>query len=130
MAIKVVVLDSARLPRGVDFPPLELDKYGWEQYPGLAGSEVAERCWRADIVVTLGTTIGKAEFEKMYKLGLVICAGEACSVVDHVAACERGVEVMAFPDADCASVGGAEDLCKRVSAAIEHYVRSYARQER
>jgi lactate dehydrogenase-like 2-hydroxyacid dehydrogenase len=130
MAIKVVVLDSARLPHGVDFPPLELDKYGWEQYPGLARGEMAERCWRADIVVTLGATIGKAEFEKMYKLGLVICAGEACSGVDHVAACERGVEAMAFPDADRASVGAAENLFKRVSAAIEHYVRSCARQER
>jgi phosphoglycerate dehydrogenase-like enzyme len=129
MAIKVVVLDTARLPGGVDFPPLELDKYGWEQYPGLTGDEVAERCWRADIVVTLGTPVDQAALEKMHKLGLVICAGEACSEVDQVAARERGVELMAFPEADYTSVGGAEDLCARVSAAIEHYVRSCARQE-
>ena len=31
MAIKVVVLDSRLLPTGVDFPPLDADKYGWEQ---------------------------------------------------------------------------------------------------
>jgi lactate dehydrogenase-like 2-hydroxyacid dehydrogenase len=130
VAIKVVVLDSGRLPGGVDFPPLELDKYGWEQYPGLSGDEVAERCWRADIVVSLGTPIDRAALEKMHKLGLLICVGPACSGIDQAAVRERGVELMGFPDADYASVGAAEDLCMRVSAAIDHYVRNCARQER
>lgn len=43
MAVKVVVLDGARLPADVEFPPLEVDKYGWEQYPQLSGEDIAER---------------------------------------------------------------------------------------
>ena len=55
MAIKVVVVDGAQLPAGVDFPPLDAAKYGWEQYPALTEEDIAERCWRADIVVALAT---------------------------------------------------------------------------
>ncbi len=32
MTINTVVTDSAKLPEGVEFPPLETAKYGWEQY--------------------------------------------------------------------------------------------------
>ena len=70
MTVKVVVVDAAQLPAGVEFPPLEAEKYGWEQYPGLDGNDIAERCWRADIVVTLGAAIDSASLEKMHKLGL------------------------------------------------------------
>lgn len=125
MAIKVVVLDAAQLPVGVDFPPLESDKYGWEQYPKLSGDDIAERCWRADIVVTLGTPIDRPLLEKMVKIGLLICAGSACSLVDQAAAAERGVELLAFSDADYTSATTAQDLCNRVSAAINHYIRTF-----
>lgn len=125
MAIKVVVLDAAQLPDGVDFPPLEIDKYGWEQYPQLVGEDIAERCWRADIVITLGTPIDRTLLEKTVKLGLLICAGGACAGVDQVALAEHGVELLAFADADTASVLGAQDLCDRVSAAINHYIGNF-----
>ena len=32
MTINSVVVDSAKLPEGVDFPPLETAKIAWEQY--------------------------------------------------------------------------------------------------
>lgn len=123
MSIKIVVLDAARLPAGVDFPPLAAKKYGWEQYPHLSEDDIAERCRRADIVVTLGTAIEVAALEKMIKLGLLICAGDACGRVDQVAAAGRGVEILAFPDESLDSVSGAQSLCQRISAAIDYYIR-------
>jgi len=32
MTINIVVVDSAKLSEGVDFPPLETAKCAWEQY--------------------------------------------------------------------------------------------------
>lgn len=129
MAIKIVVLDGAHLPADVEFPPLDLDKYGWEQYPRLCGEDIAERCWRADIVVTLGTPIDGSVLEKMAKIGLLVCAGDACAMVDQDAVVARGVELLAFPDADLSGVAAAQDLCDRVSAAINHYIRTFRWQE-
>jgi phosphoglycerate dehydrogenase-like enzyme len=124
MSIKVVVLDSGRLPAGVDFPPLQIDKYGWEQYPQLNSDEIADRCWRADIVVTLASRIDGAVLEKMSRVGLLICAGEACSRVDQTAAFASGVELLVFPEAEYSSIASAQDLCDRVCAAIDHYIRT------
>ncbi len=125
MAIKVVVLDSRLLPAGVDFPPLEVDKYGWEQYPQLSEEEFAERCWRADIVVSLESAISLTALEKMLKIGLLICAGPACERIDLAALAERGVELLVFPEARYDTSADAQDLCNRVAAAINHYIRNY-----
>jgi len=122
MAIKVVVLDAVHLPAGVDFPPLDLDKYGWEQYPQLSREDIAERCWRADIVVTLDSPIDRNTLEKMAKIGLLICVGESCARVDQAAAASRGVELLAFPEAELGVPAEAQDVCNRVSAAINHYL--------
>lgn len=124
MTIKIVVLGSERLPTGVEFPPLQLKKYGWEQYPRLTGDDIAERCWRADIVVTLGTEVDRSSLEKMLRIGLLIGAGEVCSQLDQAALTDRGVEVLVFPDAELDSPAGAQDLCNRVSAAIDHYLHT------
>jgi len=124
MAIKVVVLDSGHLPPGVEFPPLTVEKYGWEQYPQLCGDDIAERCWRADIVVTLGAAIDRTALEKMVKVGLVICAGSACEHLDQAAVAARGIELLAFADAELGTAAAAQDLCDRVSAAINHYIRT------
>lgn len=125
MAIKVVVLDSRLLPAGVDFPPLDADKYGWEQYPQLQGDDIAERCWRADIVVSLDSAISASELEKMIKIGLLVCAGPACERVDQAAVAARGVELLAFPEVQYGTRADAQDLCNRVAAAINHYIRNY-----
>jgi len=125
MAIKIVVLDSGLLPAGVEFPPLDADKYGWEQYPQLSEGDIAERCWRADIVVSLESAIGFPELEKMVKIGLLICAGPACERVDQAAVAERGVELLAFPEARYDTSADAQDLCNRAVAAINHYISNY-----
>ncbi len=128
MTIKVVVLDGARLPPGVGFPPLASGKVGWEQYPGLSVEQIAERCQHADILISLATPIDSKALEQMVKVGLLICAGGACDKVDQRAVVARGIELLAFPDADLDSVANAQDLCNRVSAAIDHYLCGYKDQ--
>ncbi len=125
MDIKIVVLDSRFLPTGVDFPPLDADKYGWEQYPQLQEGDIAERCWRADIVVSLDSAIGVLELEKMVKIGLLICAGPACERIDQAAVAARSIELLAFPEAQYNTRAEAQDLCDRVAAAINHYISNY-----
>lgn len=124
MATKVMVIDSAQLPAGAEFPPLEAAKYGWEQYPQLSEDEIGERCWRADILVSLSTAIHRPVLEKLDKLKLLIVAGEACNGLDQDAAREHGVELLAFPDANLGDAEGAQELCGQVSAAINHYLRN------
>ena len=127
MAIKVVVLDSARLPAGVEFPPLQADKYGWEQYTSSARDELVERCWKADVLVSLATPIERELLEKVRRLKLVITAGESCEKLDQKAASERGVELLAFPGVSYSDVAEAQDLCTRVAMAIDHYIRNFER---
>lgn len=122
MSIKIVVVDAGQLPTGVEFPPLDIPKYGWEEYPGLDEEGLAERCWRADVVVTLSAAIPAESLKKMHRLALLITAGEACSRFDEAAACEQGVELLAFPDANIGDRGEAQDLCDRISQAVDHYV--------
>lgn len=64
MSIKIVVVDAGRLPSGAEFPPLEVPKYGWEEYLGLDVEGMAERCWRADIVVVLSSATSSELLKK------------------------------------------------------------------
>lgn len=121
--MKVVVIDSGNLPAGVEFPPLHLPKYGWEQYPELRGADIAERCWRADIVVSLDSEIDRGLLEKMPKLRLIVAAGDACNKIDQNGAQEQGVELLAFPEGRCDDAAAAQDLCNRISLAIDHFVQ-------
>ena len=123
MAIKVVVVDGAQLPAGVDFPPLDAAKYGWEQYPALTEEDIAERCWRADIVVALATPIEQTTLEKMPRLKLLIAAGEACRHLQQDSLQQYGVELLTFPSAQCRESAGAEDLCGRISQAVDQFIR-------
>ena len=125
MAIKVVVVDSGRLPAGVDFPPLDAPKYGWEQYPELNEEDLSERCWRADIVVSFAKAISRTNMEKMPRLKLLVTAGEASRRLDERAARNQGIELLAFPDAQINTAADAQDLCNRVSGAINHYIRNF-----
>jgi lactate dehydrogenase-like 2-hydroxyacid dehydrogenase len=125
MAIKVVVVDGDQLPRDVEFPPLETDRYGWEQYLALSQEEIAERCWRADIVVSLAAPIERSSLQKMHKLKLLIAAGKACGCIDLDAAREQGVEVLGFPDIGCSGHDEAQALCNSIVGAIDHYIRNF-----
>ncbi len=63
--MNVVVGDGAHLAGEADFPMLELDKCGWQQYPALQGEELAERCWRSDVSVSVDTLIDRAAINRI-----------------------------------------------------------------
>ena len=69
---------------------LDLQKFGWQQYPVLSADEVAERWWRADIIVTVATPIDSAVIDKTFKLKLIAVAGVYDSIVDKAATAVRG----------------------------------------
>ena len=123
MPIKVVVVDSARLPERVEFPPLGAEKYSWEQYPALSGEEIADRCWRADILISLGSSTDRAILESLQPLKLVIAADDASSTLDQAAPREKGIEVLVFTDFNCADPADARDLCAGIVRAIDHYIK-------
>ncbi len=125
MTIHVVVVDSANLPESVEFPPLETVKYSWEQYLQLDDADIAVRCWRADILVVLSSAINRESLEKMPRIKLLITAGEACRQLDQAAAQEQGVELLAFPEAKYSEPDEAQDMCNRISKAIDHYIRNF-----
>ena len=126
MAVKIVVLDSAQLPSGTEFPPLQAMKYGWEEYPSLPAEELPDRCWRAEIVVLLSSDkrVDRAMMEKLPRLRLLIAIGDAAAQLDQAAARDQGVELSVFPEALGSDAAAAQDVCNRVVQAIDHYLRS------
>lgn len=125
MTMNVAVVDGAQLPAGVEFPPLKTAKYSWEQYPQLDAGEITLRCWKSDILVVLSSAITRTQLEKMPRLKLIVAADEACAQLDQDAARAQGVELLAFPDAVGSDAAQAQDLCARISAAIDHYIRMF-----
>jgi hypothetical protein len=129
MTVKVVVLDAGRLPAGVDFPPLKAAKYGWEQYPALTGADIVDRCWRADILVSLGTPIHGATLAELHRLKLVIGCADSLAAVNRGTDSPGGVEFLTFPEPVEGTPEAAQDLCNRVSQAIDHYLRNFDDRE-
>ncbi|TCK17195.1 hypothetical protein DFR30_0416 [Thiogranum longum] len=129
MSIEIVVVDAGQLAKGVEFPPLKIPKYSWEEYPGLDAEGIEERCWRTDVVVVMASAISGELLKKMHRLSLLITVGEACHRLDQAAALEQGVELLAFLDADGSNEEDAQDLCDRIVQAIEHYVANGVKNE-
>jgi lactate dehydrogenase-like 2-hydroxyacid dehydrogenase len=124
MTVKVVVLDAGLLPDDVDFPPLEAARYGWEQYRALSDADIVDRCWRADILISLGTPIDGTTLEKLHRLKLVIGCADSLAGIDQATARARGVELLAFPEPLQRIPAAAQDLCNRMAQAIDHYLRN------
>jgi lactate dehydrogenase-like 2-hydroxyacid dehydrogenase len=120
--MKVVVVDSARLGAEAEFPPLAADKFGWEQFPALGGEEMAERCWRAHVVVTVAAPLGAEEMARMTMLSLIAVAGEAAGHVDLDAARAAGVAVCHVPGTDPADPVQAQRICDEVVANINAFM--------
>lgn len=120
--MKIVVIDSEHLPAGVEFSPLQANKYGWEQYRGLDDADIAERCWRSDIVISLATRLNAEVLEKMIKLGLVITAGAACDQIDVAAVNARDIKLLAFPDVNFADAAQGQQCCDQMVSAIDEYI--------
>ena len=65
-----------------------------------------------------------AIMEKMPRLRLLIAVGDAAAQLDHAAARDQGVELLVFPQALGSDAVAAQDLCNRITQAIDHYLRS------
>lgn len=125
--MNIVVVDAAHLAGEVDFPPLDLPKYGWQQFPALSGAELAERCWRSDVIVTATTPIDKAVLDKSFKLALIVVAGDSAAHVDVAAAAARGIKVCHVPKADPANPHHTARICAETIATIAAFLRGESR---
>ncbi|MEW6645978.1 MAG: hypothetical protein AB1450_02100 [Pseudomonadota bacterium] len=121
--MNIVVVDTAHIAGEADFPMLDIPKYGWQQFPALAGSELAERCWRSDVIVAAHAPIDRVVIDKAFKLALIVAAGDDYSHIDRAAAAERGITVCHIPGADPADTAQSERLCAQVIDTIAAYLR-------
>ncbi len=124
--MNIVVVDSGHLAGEADFPMVDLPKFNWQQYPALAGEEVAERCWRADIVVSVDTPIDSDIIDQAFKLKLIVAAGDGYDHVDHAAARKRGITVCHVPGTDPATAADTTVICNRVVDTINAYLQDAA----
>jgi glycerate dehydrogenase len=120
--MNVVVIDSARLAGEADFPMLDLPKFGWQQYPEADAAEVAERCWRADIIVSVATPINRTVIDKAFKLKLIAVAGESYEHIDLEAARERGIRVSNVPGLNPGDASATPQICTRVVENISAFL--------
>ncbi len=125
--MNVVVLDSAALAGEPDFPMLDLPKFGWQQYPQLDAAEAAERCWRADVVITVQAPVDQKTIEGAFKLKLIAVAGADFAHIDLEAAKARGIQVCRVPGLDPADRSDAEAICREVVENINAFVRGEPR---
>lgn len=121
--MNVVVVDSACLAGEADFPMLDLPKFGWQQYPALQAGEITERCWRADIIVTVSTPIDQEVIDSAFKLKLIAVAGDDDSMIDKVAAEARGIAVVTVPGLRPDVAASSQAICDRVVENINCFIR-------
>ena len=120
--MNIVVLDFARLAGEPDFPPVDLNKFGWLQYLETPAAELGERCWRSDVVVTIATPIDAQALEGMIKLRLVVVADDRDDLVDLAAAQARGIQVCKVPGARPADASNAQRVCNAVIDTINAFI--------
>ena len=95
--MNIVLVDSGQLVGEPEFPAINLPKFAWLEYVALQANEIDERCWRADVIVSTNTPINAKAIEEIYKLKLIVAAGDNSQHIDKAAAKERGVIVCNIP---------------------------------
>lgn len=121
--MNVVMIDSANLAGEADFPMIDLDKFGWQQYLQLEQNEVEERCWRSDVIVSAATTVDRAVIDKAFKLKLIVAAGKRYDHIDIKAAAERGIKVCHVPGLDHSDKNSTDKICSQVIDNINAFIR-------
>jgi len=122
--MNIVMLDSGQLSGEVDFPEVELDKFGWQQFVSLDDSEVEERCWRADIIISTNTPVTARVIDEAYKLRLIIAAGDDTGHIDYAAAKARNIKVMNVAGLTGNDPHSTETICNKVVEQINHWLKS------
>jgi len=118
--LKVIVIDSQHLPRDADFPPLDLYKYGWEQYLNLDSEAIVDHAFRMEVVVSIGTDIDEAMLKQMQRVRLLVVGDRSTVSFPKALAAERGIVVCDSGDKKLS--GGAEPFCAEVIAVIEAFL--------
>ena len=121
--MNIVVVDSTHLAGEADFPILDWPKYGWQQFPALSGDELAERCWRADVIITIDTPIDQQVIEKAFKLTLIAVAGDSTEHIDMNAVKARGISVCHVPGAQSGNPRHAAHICTQTINNISAFLR-------
>lgn len=120
--MNIVVVDGAHLNGDADFPEINLNKYGWQQYPELPPEEMSERCWRSDIIVSVNTPIDKKILDKSFKLQMIAVAGEDISHIDIAHASARGIRISHVPGHSPANQESVATICTEVVANINAFI--------
>ena len=120
--MNVVVIDSGNLAGEFDFPMLNLNKFGWEQYLVLDDDELEQRCWRTDVIVSASTPIDHNLIEKSFKLRLIVAASESTDHIDLKAAKKRGIKVCNTPGLLPDNAATIQQLCDEVVNSINAFL--------
>ncbi|MCW9056871.1 MAG: hypothetical protein OQK47_09665 [Gammaproteobacteria bacterium] len=120
--MNVVMIDSHNLAGEADFPEIDLDKFGWQQYLHLQQDEVEERCWRADIIITAAMPVDQTVIDGAFKLKLIVAAGRDYEHIDLQAADKRGIKVCYVPKLDCNDSNSTDKICCQVVENINAFI--------
>lgn len=121
------MLDSGQLTGEVDFPEVDLGKFGWQQFVSLDETEVEERCWRADIIISTNTPVTAKVIDEAYKLRLIIAAGDSTKHIDHAAAKARGIEIMNVAGVTGDDAQHTAVICTQVVAQINDWLKNQSK---
>jgi len=124
--MNIVMLDSGQLSGDVDFPEVNLDKYGWSQFVSLDDSEIEERCWRADIIISTNTPVTAKVIDGAFKLKLIIAAGDSTEHIDLDAAKSRDILVTNVAGLTGDKPEHTEAICKQVVEQINDWLQKAA----
>ena len=120
--MNIVMVDSGELGEDPPFPGVNLPKFSWLQFVSLLDSEIDERCWRADVIISTKTPIKADVIKDSYKLRLIISAGENSDHIDKEAAKEHGVVICNAPGLFAENPQDIKKICNQVVANIDAWI--------
>jgi hypothetical protein len=125
--MNIVAIDCAHLAGEADFPMLDLPKFGWLQYPEVEEGQIADFCWRSDIIITVSTPIDQEVIDQAFKLKLIAVAGESYDHINLEAARARGIKVCNVSGADPDNAGDTPRICSEVIENISAFLNGQER---
>ncbi|VAW62362.1 hypothetical protein MNBD_GAMMA11-319 [hydrothermal vent metagenome] len=126
--MNILMIDSGQLTGEAIFPDLNINKYGWQQFISLDASEVEERSWRTDVIVSTCTPVSAQIIEGACKLKLIVAAGDNTDHIDHDAARARGIHVVNVPGLTGNTAENTQTICEQVVQHINAWIERFSMQ--
>jgi len=123
--MNVIVVDHNCFPGECEFPLLVAAKCGWSQYGDVLIDEMADQCWRSDIVVSLKKPMDDDLLKKLTKLKLIVSPGDSMQHIDVVAAESNGIKVCNTPGRDLSDPEKSQKICDEVVEIIDTFMRDH-----